>query len=949
MTPQQFVATWKNVTQTERATSQTHFNHLCQLLGVDDPITGDPTGETYAFEPGVRKASGGQGWADVWKRGHFGWEYKGPKKDLEAAYRQLLNYKDALENPPLLVVSDIQTIVVRSNFTNSVQRTRIFTVEGMLDPAERDALRNVWTNPEAFRSNRTAEAVTRDAATQFAKLADHLRAKGVEPDAAAHYLIRLLFCLFAEDIGLLPKDLFTTLVHSGHRQPARFNDQLRTLFMAMSTGGYFGADDILHINGRLFDSADVIDLDSDALWILKTVCDLDWSAIEPAILGTLFTRSLDPAMRAKLGAQYTSRDDILLIVEPVLMAPLRRRWIEVKAQAEKLAVDRDAATPGSARTKKESALRGVLLGFAQELARVRVLDPACGSGNFLYVALLLLLDLWKEVSTAAADLGLSLLMPNEDQAPSPAQLHGIEINEYAHELAQVTIWIGYIQWLRDNGFGRPSEPVLKPIDTIENRDAILAYDEDGKPVDPEWPEAEVVIGNPPFLGGKKLLGTLGEEYLHALFVLYEGRLDPRCDLVCYWFERARARISDGFTSRAGLLATQNIRSNTNREVLARISETGQIFFAWSDRQWVLDGAAVRVSIVGFDDGSEQHLNLDGEIVARINHDLTSNVDLTCARPLIENAGICLRPDERGGPFDISSGVAREMLEAPQNVNGRPNSDVVVPWMSGVDIARRPRGRWIIDFGTQATEEEASQYEQPFRYVQKHVQPERESNRIKRLGEQWWIHRGPGHAMRAARSRLDRYIVTLRVSKYPIFVFLDQQYLPDVRLIFFARQDDYFLGILQSRVHGEWAFRTGTLHGVGNDRTYITTTCFETFPFPWPPGTESSGDPLVQAIAEAASELVEKRDRWLSPEGASEAELKKRTLTNLYNARPMWLDLAHKRLDAAVLDAYGWPHDISEEKLLERLLALNLARSGELVTDDSSDPIPYDVEGNALEA
>ena len=925
MTPQQFVATWKHGTQTERATSQTHFNHLCQLLGVDDPVTGDPTGQSYAFEPGVRKASGGHGWADVWKRGHFGWEYKGPKKDLDEAYRQLLNYKDALENPPLLVVSDIQTIVVRSNFTNSVQRTRTFTVEGMLDPVEREALRNVWISPEAFRSNRTPEAVTRDAATQFAKLADHLRAKGVEPDAAAHYLIRLLFCLFAEDIGLLPKSLFTTLVHAGHRQPARFNDQLRTLFVAMSTGGYFGADDILHINGRLFDSADVIDLDSDALWILKTVCDLDWSAIEPAILGTLFTRSLDPAMRAQLGAQYTSRDDILLIVEPVLMAPLRKRWHEVKAQAQKLAVERDAAPVGSARTKKENALRDVLLGFAQELARVRVLDPACGSGNFLYVALLLLLDLWKEVSTAAADLGLSLLMPNEDQAPSPAQLHGIEINEYAHELAQVTIWIGYIQWLRDNGFGRPSEPVLKPIDTIEQRDAIVAFDEEGQPVEPAWPPADVIMGNPPFLGTKKLRGQLGDAYVEAMFGLYRSRIPNFSDLACYWFERARAAIQAGDTRRAGLLATNSIRGGENRRVLERIKASGDIFMAWSDRDWILDGAAVRVSMVGFDNGQIQERVLDGRAVLRINSDLTAESDLTKARRLTENGKIAFIGDVKVGAFDLEPAVADTMLAATGNPNERPNSDVVRPWINTLDVVRRPRGMWIIDFGVDMTQAQASGYEGPFEYVVEHVYPTRSQNKKPGYARKWWLHAEPCRGMREAIAPLNRFICTPTVAKHRVFVWMTHPTLADHQLVVVARDDDYFFGVLHSRLHELWSLRMGTWLGKGNDPRYTPTTTFETFPFPWPPGQEPAGDSRVEAIANVARELVQQRDRWLNPEGATETELKKRTLTQLYNARPTWLDLAHKQLDAAVLDAYGWSRDVADEELLGWLLALNVER------------------------
>jgi type II restriction/modification system DNA methylase subunit YeeA len=316
-----------------------------------------------------------------------------------------------------------------------------------------------------------------------------------------------------------------------------------------------------------------------------------------------------------LGAHYTSKEDILLIVEPVLIAPLRRRWAEVKAEAETLAARRDQARSRSARTQRQNELSNLLLGFADELRQVRVLDPACGSGNFLYVALKQLLDLWKEASVLGGKLGLSLLSPNV--APSPAQLYGIEINAYAHELAQATVWIGYIQWLRENGFGDPPEPILKPLHNIVQMDAILTYDEAGRPVEPEWPEAEVVIGNPPFLGVSKMWSELGQKYKNDLFGLYDDRL-PASDLVCYWFEKTRAVIEIGKSKRAGLLATQGIRGGANRTVLERIKSSGDIFWAQSDRNWVLDGAMVHVSMVGFDDGTEQLRELDGQPVSVIH-------------------------------------------------------------------------------------------------------------------------------------------------------------------------------------------------------------------------------------------------------------------------------------------------------------------------------------------
>ncbi len=931
MTPQEFVNKWRNVTLKERAAAQEHFIDLCRLVSHPTPAEDDPTGERFAFEAGADKQQGGKGWADVWKRGFFAWEYKGKHADLKKAYDQLLQYRESLLNPPLLVVSDIDTIIVHTNFTNTVKLIIPITLDALLTPEGMRNLRAIFFEPTHFRAEQTTEQVTRQAAEEFARLAEHLRKQGEPSDKIAHFLIRLLFCLFAEDIELLPKGLFARMIALGRSRPQAFNERLRQLFEAMATGGIFGDHDIRHFNGGLFDNDRVLPLDSTGLEILHRVSTLDWSNIEPSIFGTLFERSLDPSKRSQLGAHYTSKEDILLIVEPVLMAPLRREWTQVQQQATELAQRRDTATTPSTRSRHQNELERLISGFSQRLATIRVLDPACGSGNFLYVALRTLLDLWKEVAVFAGTLGLSFMLPLAGFSPSPEQVYGIEINEYAYELAQATVWIGYIQWLHENGYGVPSEPILKLLDNIKHMDAILAYDGDGKPVEPEWPMADVIIGNPPFLGGKRILSVLGEDYTRNLFKLYLGRVGPKSDVVCYWFSKARELLSRSEHLRVGLLATQNIRSETNHAVLEAILKTGQIFMAWSDREWVLDGADVRVSIVGFDNNKEAEIRLDGNIVAKIHSNLTSAVDVTQAKPLSQNTRICLRTDEKGGDFEIPNSLAQTMLDAPINANGRPNSDVILPWLSGIDIVQRPRNLWIIDFGIDMSIEDASLYEQPFEYVEKHVKLQRASNRIERLRTKWWIHRGPGIAMRSAKRTLDRYIVTLRVAKHPIFTFVPSNFLPDVRLIFFARSDDYFLGVLQSIVHVVWFLENGTRHGVGNDPTYITSVVFQTFPFPWPPGQEPTDDPRVQAIAQAAKELVEKRDSWLNPPGVSEADLKKRTLTNLYNARPTWLDLAHKQLDKTVLEAYGWSdlmtnEGINEEELLARLLALNLERA-----------------------
>mgnify|MGYP000886619286 CR=1 FL=1 len=935
LTPRAFVDKWRYAADLkERSAAQEHFIDLCRLIGHPTPAEDDPAGERFAFEAGAAKHGGGEGWADVWKRGAFAWEYKGRHADLRKAYDQLLQYREALENPPLLIVSDLATIEISTNFTNTVKQTYTLTLDDLLDTDKRRILHDAFFDPEKLKARQTPAQVTEKAAGEFATLAEQLRAYGgVTSDEIAHFLIRLLFCLFAEDAGLLPAALFSTLIQRTQGASKAFQQQLQQLFAAMAEGGWFGADKIRAFDGHLFDGARALELDGAGMHTLARISKLDWSSIEPSIFGTLFERSLDPDKRSQLGAHYTSKEDILLIVEPVLMAPLRRKWAEVQAQAHEVAGKQaaqktSAGKRGTASTQQARHL-GLLQDFARELATVTVLDPACGSGNFLYVALRQLLDLWKEVATAAFEAGSPQWMPLEHNSPSPEQLHGIEVNPYAYELAQVTIWIGYIQWMQDNGYGYPTEPILKPLDTIRHMDAILAYDADGKPVEPAWPRADVIIGNPPFLGGNKIRQELGDTYVEDLFALYQGRVPAFADLVCYWFEKARGRIATDKACRAGLLATQAIRGGVNRKVLERIKETGDIFWATSDRDWILDGAAVHVSMIGFGDDGEETRALNGQTVAAINTDLTAAADLTRAHTLDENAGLAFRGNQKGGPFDIAGDVARAMLGSP-NPNGRPNSEVVRPWVNGLDIVGRPRGMWLVDFGIDMPLEQASLYEQPFEYVREHVYPVRRGNNVEACRERWWIHTRTRPDMRRALGNLPRFFVTPHVSKHRLFAWVKNGIVPDHQLIVFARDDDYLFGVLHSAPHELWARGTGTqLREVESGFRYTPTTCFETFPFPWPPGTEPAEDedPRVAAIARAARALVEQRDRWLNPGTLDARALKARTLTNLYNQNPTWLQLAHKALDDAVFDAYGWPYDLDDEAILERLLALNLERAG----------------------
>jgi type II restriction/modification system DNA methylase subunit YeeA len=726
----------------------------------------------------------------------------------------------------------------------------------------------------------------------------------------------------------------------------------------MATGEPFGPEDILKFNGGLFDDTAVIELTKPEINELIRCAECNWAQVEPSIFGTLFERILDPNKRSQLGAHYTSRADIETLLKPVMLDPLRREWDAVRADADKLYEKLQATVRGTGKgTAKQARAKfdKCVLGFLDRLLHVTVLDPACGSGNFLYVALRMLLDLEKEVWLYANTHGITHI-PHVN----PSQLRGIELNPHAQELAQVVIWIGYLQWMKDSGIRGPDVPVLDTMENIERRDAILDLTDPDKPKEPDWPDAEFIVGNPPFLGTKKLRSGLGDDYVLKLFKLYGDRIPNFSDLCCYWFEKARAMIAAGKTKRAGLLATQGIRGGDNRVALKRINETGSIFFAVSDRDWVLDGANVHISMVGFDDGTEKTRILDDKPVAQINPNLSASSDITKARKLAENRAVGFIADVKAGQFDIPLHEATALLDSP-NAHGRPNSDVLRPWMNGLDITRRPRDFWIIDFGADLPLDQAILYEKPIQIVRERVKPARDLVKRAAYRECWWLHAEPCAVMRKRIEPLARFLATITVSKHRLFTWVSPATLPDHQLVAFAREDEYAFGVLHSRVHELWALRMGTR--LETRPRYTPTTCFETFPFPEPT------DAQREAIAAAAKELETLRSNWLNPPEWTRTEvlefpgsadgpwkryvtdvdpkrgigtvhyprlvarepgyaekLKKRTLTNLYNESPAWLKAAHAKLDAAVFAAYGWPADISDDDLLARLLVLNLSRA-----------------------
>jgi type II restriction/modification system DNA methylase subunit YeeA len=1036
MTPREFIEKWRDNPLKERASYQLHFIGLCALLGV--PTPSPATAETYCFERGATRTGAGQGWADVWKKGFFGFEYKAARRNLGEALKQLMTYALALDNPPLLVVCDTNIIEIHTHFTNAPSEVHTILLEDIGEPANLEKLRWLFTDPDKFHPKRTIAQITEEAAGKFADLAQSLNARGHDPQTVAHFLNQCLFCLFAEDAGLLPAKMFERLLDKSQTDPAKLSTRLEALFASMQKGGDFGADDIAWFNGGLFEMVDVLPLIASEITTLHAASKLDWSGIEPSIFGTLFERGLDPKKRSQLGANYTDAATIMRIINPVIVEPLTAEWNAAKRIIAGRVALYEKGGKGSKNALQEA--QGAFIAYLERLKHFKVLDPACGSGNFLYLALRALKDLEHKANLEAEQLGLHRQVSIE---VSPANVLGIELNPYAAELARVTVWIGEIQWMLKNGYPIRKNPILQPLDHIENRDALLAVipaqagiqpiekldsrlrGNDKTVVEAQWPAVDAIIGNPPFLGDKKMRAELGDDYTEALRKCYADRVPGGADLVTYWFEKARAQIETGKCQRAGLVATNSIRQKRNRPVLERILESGKIFNAWSDEEWINEGAAVRVSLVCFGspplpsplgettshstklpkaaakllviprgerestpspltgEGWGEGVMLDGKPVSNIHADLTAGgnggSDLTSAMPLKENAGwsyfgLCL-----AGAFKVPSATAQAWLKLP-NPHGKPNSDVLKPIYNGSDITRRWAGDWVIDFAL-LDEQQAALYEAPFAYVVEHVKPVRIGNARKARAEKWWRHGEARPGLRGKLAGLQRYIATPETAKHRFFVSFPISVAPEHSLIVIPSDSDALFGILSSRLHIVWALAKG---GTLEDRPrYNSTLTFETFPFPEGLAPKDTAPPLPspldettshstklpktaakslvipqgegwgeggEPIAQAAQHLNQLRNNWLNPpewtdwlrtaeeekagyplrpiaKPGHEADLKKRTLTNLYNARPAWLNNAHQTLDTAVAKAYDWNDytpELADEEILRRLLALNLA-------------------------
>ena len=498
MSPQDFIAKWgapdgvpgPAFALNEEQGAQSHFLDLCELLDVPKP----GSAKDYLFEEKGAVIGGRTGYADVFMRGVFVWENKAPGGNLDAAFRQLLAYSFAMSSPPILVVSDRLTIRIHTQFTGHPTQTHLIRLEELDQPDKLALLRRIWNEPESFKPRETSRDITEAAARNFADLAKSLQSRPTGSVEAAqdsrsrakqvaHFLTQCLFCFFAEDVGLLPGRMFERLVKNKQIPPERLTQGLTELFATMGKGGLYGVDDIPRFNGNLFMTIDVPQLSTVDVAELRKAASLNWSAIDVSIIGTLFERGLDPDKRSQLGAHYTDTATIDRLIDPVLRRPLLEKWELIAQEMHRLMAKSKLrrraaytagrrhfkATAGDASFQKTEA---IFHDWLESLKNYRVLDPACGSGNFLYLGLKCLKDIELKSHLEAAALGLDR---QNDLVTGPHNVLGIELNEYAAELARVTVWIGELQWRTAHGYEFKTNPVLESLDHIECRDALLSF------------------------------------------------------------------------------------------------------------------------------------------------------------------------------------------------------------------------------------------------------------------------------------------------------------------------------------------------------------------------------------------------------------------------------------------------------------------------------------------
>ncbi len=904
---------------------------------------------------------------------------------LELAFAQSIRYAMALAlqgpPPPFLIVCDIgHSFHLWNRFDpkagggyGGFGARRIVMLEDLLQPDIQQLFRDIWTNPGALDTGRLAALVTRGIAESLGGLARELRSTTRSKAEVAHFLMRCVFTCFAEDIGLLRGKPFTEGLRQLEKDPGQAEAFLLDWWKVMDEGGRWGWERILRFNGGLFKDATVPPLSQRQIALLRMAAEKDWQDVEPAIFGTLLESALDEDERHRLGAHYTPRAYIQRLVDATFGRELRQEWEAIEGEVAGLL--EHGNTPESV-----AAAKARLHAFHQHLATLRFLDPACGSGNFLYVAFDTLKRLEGEVLQRLEDLGEGFsAFDLSHERISPAQFKGLELDPWAADLAELVLWIAYLQWFhRRHPAGTPPEPVLQNYGSIAQRDAVLAsegeestgesrwdgktfkQDARGRQVPDEtarvattrllnprpapWPEADYILGNPPFLGNASMLGELTVGYTQALRAAYPDVPDT-VDFVLYWWHRAALEVREGRARRFGLITTNTLSQVRQRSVIARhVAATPPLKLLWAipDHPWHGGGAAVRIAMtVGGREGSPvlarvtqeprspdpehaaEGLVIEETPVDLIHPDLSAGAPVAETMPLKANEGLCSPGMKLHGSGFI---VTPEQWEAWK----RP--PVVHPYRNGRDLTDRPRNVMVIDLYGLTETEVRKAHPAVYQHVLQTVKPEREQNNRAVYRDNWWIFGEPRANLRPALAGLPRYIATVETAKHRTFQFLDGATVPDNKLIVIASDDAFHLGILSSRIHGAWALTAGAL--LEDRPVYVKSLCFDPFPFP------EASKAQAKTIRDLAEELDAHRKRaqatglgltaqynLLERLRSGEALTGKEQALDDTALVSLLLDL-HRRLDDAVAAAYGWPADLPEAAILERLVALNRARAEE---------------------
>ena len=892
--------------------------------------------------------------------------------------------------PPFVIVCDVgHCFEIYSNFRRDGkaydqfpdrQNFRIY-LEDLRRPEIQARLATIWRDPESLDPARRSAKVTRDIAQRLAAVSTALEAEKLPAEEVAMFLMRCLFTMFAEDIGLLPEKSFQKLLERCEANPEKLEPLVGQLWEAMDEGKFAIAIEakVKRFNGQFFKSRRVLPLTREAIGELRQAASHDWRDVDPSIFGALLEQALKPADRRSLGAHYTPRAYVERLVIATVIEPLRWDWAQALSTAQR---QKDAG-------RQKDAIKTVQK-FHKHLCGLRILDPACGTGNFLYVSLELLKRLEGEVLEALTDLGgQEALVGFEGLTVDPHQFLGLEVNARAAAIAELVLWIGYLQWHVRTQTGLPSEPILRAFRNIEVKNAVLAAEKNlardaaGKPLTktgpdgeareiynyanprrPDWPTADFIVGNPPFIGGKDLRARLGDEEAEALWRAND-KMNDSADFVMYWWDHAAELLTRKGTKlrRFGLVTTNSISQVFQRRTIDRhlnAKKPISLVMAIPDHPWTKaapDSAAVRIAMTVAEAGSrdgalrevtaEAGLETDApqitlvERLGRIHSDLTVGPDISSAGPLLANEGVCSRGMSLHGAGFIVTPQEAGFL----GLGRRPGLERRIrQYRNGRDLTARPRGVMVIDLFGLTDEEVRRRFPEVYQHLLTTVKSAREEQLSKSATKDaqdylahWWIFGKPRTDLRSFIHGLNRYIATVETTKHRLFQFLDAAILPDNMLVAIGSEDAYPLGVLSSRVHEVWSASQG---GTLEDRPrYTKSRCFDPFPFP------DASEAQKQAIRAIAEELDALRKRVL----ADHPEL---TLTGLYNVleklrggvKPadlgqedrhvldvglvLILKELHDRLDHAVAEAYGWPADLEEEEILYRVVALNKARARE---------------------